>query len=143
MEKALSHYGVLGMKWGVRRDQKTLDRQAGRTYTKAPEGGSVSRQLKVRKAKEAVRTAKGLNAKREAKDELSIAKKRLEEGYKEYRAFEKAMYKKSKTGKTLKPFEQMGLKDYELRKKVERGKIVTNSLLAAGVLLFSFSTIRR
>lgn len=26
----LEHYGVKGMKWGVRRDQSTLDRKAGR-----------------------------------------------------------------------------------------------------------------
>jgi hypothetical protein len=30
-EAALEHYGVKGMKWGVRRDQSALDRAAGRT----------------------------------------------------------------------------------------------------------------
>lgn len=34
LEEALEHYGVKGMKWGVRRDQATLDRAAGRRSIK-------------------------------------------------------------------------------------------------------------
>lgn len=30
----LEHYGIKGMKWGVRRDRRTLDRLAGRTTSK-------------------------------------------------------------------------------------------------------------
>jgi hypothetical protein len=30
LDEALEHYGIKGMKWGVRRDQATLDRAAGR-----------------------------------------------------------------------------------------------------------------
>ena len=30
LEEAIEHYGVKGMKWGVRRDQAVLDRAAGR-----------------------------------------------------------------------------------------------------------------
>ena len=32
MNNELFHYGVKGMKWGVRRDKETLDRLAGRAY---------------------------------------------------------------------------------------------------------------
>lgn len=31
LDEAIEHYGVKGMKWGVRRDQATLDKAAGRT----------------------------------------------------------------------------------------------------------------
>lgn len=58
---ALSHYGIKGMKWGVRRSQKELDRLAGRTPR------SVKRQNR-KKQRHAVKTSahkrkveKGLN----------------------------------------------------------------------------------
>lgn len=45
----LEHYGVKGMKWGVRRSQKQLDREAGRlgSYTpnrKSSSGNSTSKK---------------------------------------------------------------------------------------------------
>lgn len=37
----LEHYGVLGMKWGVRRDQAALDRAAGRSSKKSRRAASA------------------------------------------------------------------------------------------------------
>jgi len=127
MEKALSHYGVLGMKWGVRKD-----RPPPVTYRKAPEGGSIKRQLDVIRAKDAIRMAKGSEAKKEAIAEHKKAKETLERGFKEYRAFEKAMYKKSKSGALLKPFEKEGAEDYIVRVRTDIGMGVVNSLLLGG-----------
>ena len=47
----LLQYGVLGMKWGVRRDQRTLDRLAGREQTKmvAKKTAKVEKRLSGRK----------------------------------------------------------------------------------------------
>lgn len=35
IERTLEHYGIKGMKWGVRRSQEELDRLAGRTPRKS------------------------------------------------------------------------------------------------------------
>ena len=35
----LLHYGILGMKWGVRRDRRTLDRLAGRETSEKKDSG--------------------------------------------------------------------------------------------------------
>ena len=37
----LLHYGILGMKWGVRRDRRTLDRLAGRDKGEKKSSGST------------------------------------------------------------------------------------------------------
>lgn len=61
----LAHYGILGMRWGVRRDQRTLDRLAGRRptyydrskanylkkgYTEKDASRLAERKVKVRRA---------------------------------------------------------------------------------------------
>jgi len=43
----LEHYGVKGMKWGVRRSQAALDRAAGRRTAKANKGPSQSKQIRT------------------------------------------------------------------------------------------------
>lgn len=55
----VEHYGVKGMKWGVRRSQASLDRAAGRkvTRTKAKKSSAAAR-TKKRKERQASRAAK-------------------------------------------------------------------------------------
>lgn len=84
----LEHYGVKGMKWGVRRSQRELDRAAGRTLEKGE-----SRSKQIRKARVSVNRARDKQNRledkfyeKEAKKEIveartfdnSVAKKRLD-----------------------------------------------------------------
>lgn len=52
----LLHYGILGMKWGIRRDQRTLDRLAGRPVSAEREEPSA-RQLARSERKDAKKAA--------------------------------------------------------------------------------------
>ena len=82
------HYGILGMKWGVRRDRRTLDRLAGReTSEKKDSGPNVetgSSEGPSEKANERAKTNAQVRRDREqAKDErrtleLKDLKDRLE-----------------------------------------------------------------
>lgn len=46
----ITHYGIKGMKWGVRRSQATLDRLAGRTTsTRSERSSRKKKETKVRK----------------------------------------------------------------------------------------------
>ena len=49
----IKHHGILGMKWGVRRNQKTLDRLAGRK-----DGGNAGAKIGTRLKNKAGETIK-------------------------------------------------------------------------------------
>jgi hypothetical protein len=72
VEEFLEHYGILGMKWGVRRSRAELDRAAGRRKEKGKPVTPTKRQQK-REAKKAIRSPSEDASK--AQDALKKAKK--------------------------------------------------------------------
>ena len=84
----LLHYGILGMKWGVRRDRWTLDRLAGRETSEKKSSGSTvdtgTSEGPSEKANERAKTnAQVLRERKTAKEdrrtmELKELKERLE-----------------------------------------------------------------
>lgn len=95
-EDELCHYGVKGMKWGVRKDVRlgssAYDSKSKR-WTREPEGGSLKKQKAVWDAEARMKLARGRSERKIAKTGLKSAKKDLKTGYKEYRTFEKDMAK--------------------------------------------------
>ncbi len=83
LDEALEHYGVQGMKWGVRRDQKALDRSAGRSLSKGrprddqikDARGSVIRK-KANLNKASVKVAKLEKAAYNARGKADVAKEK-------------------------------------------------------------------
>ena len=84
----LLHYGIIGMKWGVRRDRRTLDRLAGRDKGEKKSSGSTvdtgTSEGPSEKANERAKTnAQVLRERKTAKEdrrtmELKELKERLE-----------------------------------------------------------------
>lgn len=66
MEK-LQHYGILGMKWGVRRDQRTLDRLAGRKSGKPRPSRAEQRANRKAALKKSGRSGSAATDRRSAK----------------------------------------------------------------------------
>lgn len=149
----LMHYGVKGMKWGVRRRDRirssspAYDTKTGK-WMREPEGGSIRKQVAVNKAK-------SLKAKR-------TAKKTLKDGYAEYQTFEKDMhdlygssrkysldkntgkYVNPKTGKTIEDYEYKGLQSYESARKsrnVRTASKVGSVLQAIGTMYVADVTL--
>jgi len=73
-EEALQHYGILGMRWGVRRTQAQLDRAAGRRVAR---GAPVTKTKRVKKIKKGTSSKKGppSDDAQAAKDAAEKAKK--------------------------------------------------------------------
>lgn len=132
MNTELQHYGVKGMRWGVRKKDRVrssspaYDTKTGK-WIREPEGGSIRKQSAVAKAKS-------------LKDK-HVAKKALKEGFAEYKTFEKDMhdlhgssskysldkntgkYVNQKTGKTIDAYEYKGLQNYEAARKSRNAKV--------------------
>ena len=145
-EFELKHYGVKGMKWGVRRKDRirssapAYDTKTGK-WTREPEGGSIGKQVAVNKAK--------------SLKEKHAAKKALKEGYAEYQTFEKDMhnlhgssrkykldkntgkYVNPKTGKTIEDYEYKGLQSYESARKSRNVSIASKGASAVSNLLLT------
>lgn len=110
--KTVEHYGVKGMRWGVRRPAKVLDRTAGRS----PRGRT--RRMKAQSERERIR-----DARRKARADLKIAKinaKAAKQKSKFVREESKAETKTAKSGytKAVKSPKDMSLD--ELKKFNER-----------------------
>ena len=153
------HYGIKGMRWGVRRSRAQLVRNKSSAYNseknewiKEPEGGSIKKQINVMNAENRLKLAKTREEKKTAKAGLEQAKKDLKDGYKEYQTFEKDMAKKygktsqyvfdpdtkkftnKKTGKTVKDYEYTGMQMYEAYKTAKRIKTISNIYTGIGVV---------
>lgn len=69
----LLHYGIPGMKWGVRRSQETLDRLAGRTPSKKKSSGKKKKTSSGSKSKS--KSSSGSGVKKKIADRVEARKK--------------------------------------------------------------------
>jgi hypothetical protein len=96
LDEALEHYGVKGMKWGVRRDQRTLDRAAGRPVSSRAARGMVKDEAKRLGTKNKGYRGMGkrgsMNSLRKGKD-IRAARKRLKVAESELKTIRKAAKK--------------------------------------------------
>jgi hypothetical protein len=101
-EEALEHYGIKGMKWGVRRDRSVLDRQAGRTS--GPKLDKAADQIKKRD-KRITEARKTVQADKVAvnKARMKVIKTRFNEGRKAAVAIKKGELKDLKVKKIMNP----------------------------------------
>lgn len=112
------HYGIPGMKWGVRRSQETLDRLAGRVRTTSKNvKKNVSQRRSERRedrktVRKANRKAKVDAAKVRARGKVEVEKAKVA---RKVRETESGSDTKTSTSTPAK-----GLTDQELKKRVER-----------------------
>lgn len=161
----LTHHGVLGMKWGVRRgrnrDRALVTTGGKRDWSRAPVGDSMQRQSNVDKSKMRYKQASKGQEKTKAKEQLKKDKQILKDGLKDSIQFNKDMHKKvgstrkikvsedskgdkvytNKKGKTFKEYEVLGSQDYELNKGAKIGGMVYNSVAIAAGAMFVATAI--
>lgn len=165
-EEYLEHFGVKGMKWGIRRAQKKSDKLAGKIKKLSNERDEVldirgivsrknltmSRQLNLLKAKKALQDAKAKGNESDiniAKQELTLAKNTKKVGIMDYDARRaQKMYgtKKHRIDSTLATRIEL-LEIAENEKRIERNEKVKRTLkkmpsmtlnAVAGTLAFSY-----
>lgn len=144
-DNELIHFGVPGMKWGKRKQKE---------YSKAPEGASIKKQIRVLNAKQNLKNSTYKTRKAD-RAEYKAAKKDLKKGIKEYRDFSKAMYKKvgdprklrieknskgkmvsvNKKGESFKSFELEGAASHIALKKYRKQKVKNIVLSARNIAL--------
>ena len=94
---ALTHYGVLGMKWGVRRSQAELDRAAGRKSDKAEK----SRQRKIAAGKTIMKASAKTRALARAVVNETLFNKELQAEFRKEQAFKRELAAAKKEAATL------------------------------------------
>ena len=108
----LQHYGVKGMKWGVRRSQAQLDRAAGRSSKKSARKESRRKNKEQRKEQQAERSRS-----------ISKARKDLREGVPQQRVRDaKKKYKQDK--------QRIGRKEARKILNKERDRLISDLELA-------------
>lgn len=164
-EDEFYHHGIKGQKWGVRRYQNTDGSLtvAGkkRYWNKAPEGYSISHQVKEGELKYKINNEKDKDKKRQMKKEYKELRKLGEQKCKEYRLFEKDMHElvgktskikvtenkdgtytyTNKKGKTFEKWEVDGAWDYEQSAALRRVRRVYNATILGAFGALAVSTL--
>lgn len=73
-EEILEHYGIKGMKWGVRRDRRTLDRLAGRKTSSKSTGKKTSAEDRVRTSRRSAKSNRRTLSNQEIREQIDRLK---------------------------------------------------------------------
>lgn len=161
----LYHWGIKGMKWGVRRyqnpDGSLTNTGKKRYWTAEPEGYSIKHQIKEQRLKTAIKTEKDRTKKRQLKQQyketVALGKQKAEE----YMQFEKDMHAKvgktsklkiskntdgtytyaNKKGEKFKKYEVDGARGYEASRSCKRARAFSNACLAGSLGLMSVAVL--